>query len=292
MDDLIKDLIFVFQRLNRESIVDLFLVTLIFFALFLFLRNTQAMVLVRGVIILIILISFLTAVVDLPAFSWLVSTILPALLIAIPVVFASEIRRALERLGRVSAFLPTGKVRTETQDVISAVVGASSRLSDRRHGALIVLERLDSLDEYVSTGVGIDAHITTQLILQIFYPNTPLHDGAVIIKGIRLVGASCIMPLSSSGVLAGNPERQMGLRHRAALGISEVSDSVAIVISEETGAISVAYGGRMMHRLGIQRLEGVLRTFYRPLQPMEGLEEYLYQLFPFLSPPKAEGEEL
>ncbi|MDH5506642.1 MAG: diadenylate cyclase CdaA [Anaerolineae bacterium] len=297
MVDLLNDLLFVFQRLNWLSVVDLFLVTVVFYVLLMFLRNTQAMILLRGVFSLIILVSLLTVVVDLPAFSWLVTTTLPALLIAIPVIFAPEIRRALERLGRVSAFLPTGRVRAETQDVISVVAYAAARLSERRHGALIVLQRLDSLSEYVSTGISLDAHVTTQLILQIFYPNTPLHDGAVIISGTRLLGAACVMPLSASGVLAENPDRQMGLRHRAALGTSEVGDAVAVVVSEETGAVSVAYGGRMIHRLGEGRLEAVLRAFYRPLEPKNGIEEYLYRIFPFLSPdapepaPELEQEE-
>lgn len=284
MSNLLEELLFVFQRLSWSNALDLFLVTLIFFSLLVFLRNSRANVLVRGIFFLIILISLLTAVLDLPAFSWLVSTTLSALLIAIPVIFAPEIRRGLERIGRVGAFLPIGRARENTQDVISAVVVATTRLSERKHGALIVMERLDSLGEYIDTGVRMGAVVSSQVLLQIFYPNTPLHDGAVIISGKVIAGAGCVMPLSSSGVLAENPERQMGLRHRAALGSSEVSDSVAVVVSEETGAISIAFGGRMIQRLGEERLEGVLRAFYRPLEPKKGWEEYLYQYLPFLAP--------
>jgi len=112
---------------------------------------------------------------------------------------------------------------------------------------------------------------TTELLLQIFYPNTPLHDGAVVIVDGLLVAASCVMPLSASGVLARSPERQMGLRHRAALGISEVSDAVAVIVSEETGAISVVHGGRMIRRLDVERLENILRTFFRPQEVRKGL---------------------
>lgn len=288
MRNLLDELLFIFQRLNWSNAVDLFLVTLIFFGLLVILRNTRAIVLMRGVFLLIILISLLTTVVELPAFSWLVSTTLSALIIAIPVIFAPEIRRGLERLGRVSAFIPFGRARAATQDVISAVVIAATRLSNRKHGALIVMERLDSLEEYLDTGVRMGGEVSSQLLLQIFYPNTPLHDGAVIISGNSLMGAGCVMPLSASGVLAENPERRMGLRHRAALGASEVSDGVAVVVSEETGAISVAYGGRMIHRLGAERLEGVLRTFYRPLEPKKGWEEYLYQFIPRLEPSEQE----
>ncbi|HEX9597493.1 MAG TPA: DNA integrity scanning protein DisA nucleotide-binding domain protein, partial [Anaerolineales bacterium] len=151
------------------------------------------------------------------------------------------------------------------------------------HGALIVLQRLDSLEEYADTGVKLAAEASPSLILQIFYPNTPLHDGAIIISDTKIVAAACVMPLSASGVLSAGAERQMGLRHRAALGTSEVSDAVSLVVSEETGAISVAFGGRMIHRLGRERLEGVLRAFYKPIQPANPFEQFLSRYFPFLA---------
>jgi diadenylate cyclase len=275
------NLLFIFQRFSWVSAIDIFLVAIIFLVVLLFLRNTQAMVLVRGILFLIIFISLLTALLDLPAFSWLVTTTLPALLLAIPVIFAPEIRRALERLGRAGNIWPGNRGYEEIQDVVSAVVQAASRLSNRRHGALIVLERADSLEEYVQTGVALDAVVTPELLLQIFYPNTPLHDGAVIVKGNKILGAACVMPLSSSGVLTISADRQMGLRHRAALGTSEVSDSVAVVVSEESGAISIATNGRMIHRLGAERLEGVLRAIYKPLEP-RGIDRFLTRIFPFI----------
>jgi diadenylate cyclase len=125
-----------------------------------------------------------------------------------------------------------------------------------------------------------DAQVTPEVLLQIFYPNTPLHDGAVIISGSRVVAAAAVMPLSSSGVLTHSPERQMGLRHRAALGISEVSDAVAIVVSEETGAVSVVHGGRMIRRLDADRLENILRAFFRPEKPASPLGRLFGRLFP------------
>ena len=183
------------------------------------------------------------------------------------------------------------RISRNTQDVISSVVDAATLLSERKHGALIVMERLDSLGEYIDTGILMGGVVSSQILLQIFYPNTPLHDGAVIISGKIIAGAGCVMPLSSSGVLTENPERQMGLRHRAALGSSEVSDSVSVVVSEETGAISIAFGGRMIHHLGQERLESVLRTFYRPLEPKKSWEEYVYQYFPFLQPTEDETDQ-
>jgi diadenylate cyclase len=143
----------------------------------------------------------------------------------------------------------------------------------------MVMERTDSLEEYIETGVPLMADITPELLLQIFYPNTPLHDGAVILSGGRLVAASCVLPLSSSGVLARSPDRQFGLRHRAALGVSEVTDSVAVVVSEETGNVSVVHGGRMIRRLDADRLENILRAFYRPLEERRGLVGFFRRLF-------------
>ncbi|MCJ7535611.1 MAG: diadenylate cyclase CdaA [Anaerolineales bacterium] len=281
IDSLIENLTFVFERLDPFGILDVILVTAIFFIILRWLRDTQALVLLRGVLLVIALISLLTSLEVLPAFSWLMRTTLPAMLLVIPVIFAPEIRRALERLGRAGAILDGGRATssTEIQDTISAVVSATARLSDRRHGALIVLQRIDNLEEYINSGVRMDSDVTPELILQIFYPNTPLHDGAVILVGSKLASASSVLPLSSSGVLSKSPERQMGLRHRAALGISEVSDAVAIVVSEETGSISVVNAGRMIRRLDAERLENILRALYRPSQPVKGITGFFKRFF-------------
>jgi len=262
----LNDLLFIFQRVDWLSVVDILLVTLIFFILLYTLRDTQALVLLRGVLFLVVLLAVLTSLVDLPAFSWLIQSTLPALLLAIPVIFAPEIRRGLERIGRAGTILSPGGKATdqETMDTIRAVVSASARLSARQHGALIVMQRLDGLEEYNETGVRMNAKITPEILLQVFYPNTPLHDGAAILGHNRLLAASCVMPLSASGILTRSPERQMGLRHRAALGISEVSDAVAVVVSEETGSISIAHSGRMIRRLDSERLENILTAFFQP----------------------------
>ncbi len=284
MTDFLSDFLFIFQRLNWFSVIDILLVTLIFFGLLYLVRDTQAMVLLRGALSLIVLLALLTTLVDLPAFSWLIQTTLPALLLAIPVIFAPEIRRALERIGRAGTFMPGNASQKEIQEIeiaIQSVVSACTRLSARQHGALIILQRLDSLDEYVDTGVSLHANLTPELLLQIFYPNTPLHDGAAIIAGNKVLAGACVMPLSASGILARSPERQMGLRHRAALGISEVSDAVAVVVSEETGSISIAHAGRMIRRLDPERLQNILAAFYRP-EPLSSqglLKRYLPFLF-------------
>jgi diadenylate cyclase len=269
--NLINSLRFIFERLDWRGVLDIALVTAIIFGLLLLLRDTQAMALLRGILVLIALASLLTSLQVLPAFSYLVRNAIPALVIAIPVIFAPEIRRGLERLGRAGTFLPNNPDSASGPGTISIIVNSAVRLAERKHGALIVLQRLDSLEEYIRTGVQLNARVTTELLLQIFYPNTPLHDGAVIIAGSQILAASCVMPLSASGVLTRSPERRMGLRHRAALGISEVSDAVAVVVSEETGIISVVHGGRMIRRLDAERLENILMAFFQPLHKRKGL---------------------
>jgi len=279
MTEFLNNLFFVFQRFNLVSALDILIVSLIFFGLFYLLRDTQAMVLLRGVILLIVLTALLTGFISLPAFSWLLRTTLPALLIAIPVIFAPEIRRGLERLGRVMAAGESRLTVAEMRSTIQAIVGAASRLAARQHGALIIIARADSLQEYMVSGVILQSKVTPELLLQIFYPNTPLHDGAVIIEGTRVAAAACVLPLSSSGILAHSPDRQMGLRHRAALGISEVTDAIAVVVSEENGSISIAHAGRMIRRLDPERLENILIAFFRP---EGGKPTWLEKVFPFL----------
>lgn len=289
MTEFLNNLLFIFQRINGLNLVDILLVTLIFFGLLYSLRDTQAMVLLRGVILLVVVIILFTSLVNLPAFSWLITNALPALLVAIPVIFAPEIRRTLERLGRAGTFWLARNPSTELeiQHVIRAVVSASARLSARQHGALIILQRLDTLEEYVNSGVKMNAQVTPELLLQVFYPNTPLHDGAVVIADGLLVAAACVMPLSSSGILNRSPERQMGLRHRAGLGITEVSDAVAVVVSEETGSISIAHSGRMIRRLDPDRLENILAAFFRPDRGLR--ESSLFtRFFPYVFPRKDE----
>lgn len=280
MSDFSNQLTFLLQRLDWLSVLDLFLVTLVFFIILVIVKDTQAMVLLRGVILLIIVLLLLTGIFELPAFSWLIRTTLPTLVIAIPVIFAPEIRRGLERLGRASSgtavFMGKSAQPLTVQHTIQAVVGAAARLSAREHGALIVLQRSDRLSEFSQTGLRLNAGVSSELLLQIFYPNTPLHDGAVIIADNRVEAAGCVMPLSASGILNRTPEQKMGLRHRAALGISEATDAIAVVVSEETGAISVAHSGRLIRRLDSERLENILMAFFSQDEPTSGFITRMY----------------
>lgn len=285
MENFLENVLYIFQRVNWLSVLDILLVTLIFFAVLYSLRDTQAMVLLRGVIFLVVMLVLFTTLVELPAFSWLVQNALPALLLAIPVIFAPEIRRALERLGRSGIFTlaatATHSPDVDTPKTLGAIVEAATRLSARQHGALIVIQRRDSLEQYIETGVQMRAHVTPELLLQIFYPDTPLHDGAVIIADGRIVAAACVMPLSASGVLNRSPERQMGLRHRAALGVSEVSDAVSVVVSEQSGSISISHAGRMIRRIDPERLEKILAAFFRP-DATTPQQVWMKRFFPYL----------
>lgn len=265
MQELINNILFVFQRLTWGSVLDILLVAAVFSVVLYLLRDTEAQTLIRGILMIFIFVFLLTSLVSLPAFSWLFSTISPALILVIPVIFTPEIRHALERLGNFSHFNPFWSRRGSKYDrnldnCLIAVTNAVVKLSEKGHGALIVIRRRQYLDAYYKNGVMLDAEVQPQTLMQIFYPNTPLHDGAVIIDENRIKAASCVMPLSSSGVLNSTVDRSMGLRHRAALGISEVSDAVAVVVSEETGTISIAFNGRLIRRLDGERLLSNLRA--------------------------------
>ncbi len=248
------------------AVLDILVVASIFFGVSLLLRGTQAVPLLRGVVILIILVSITATVFPLVAFRWLLGNVVTAAAVAIPVIFQPELRRALERLGRAGfSFSPRNTEAERRAKIIDDICTASARLSERRQGALIVLEREVNLQEYIDTGVILESEVSPQLLLTIFWPKTELHDGAALIRAGKIAAAACVLPLSSGRNLA---ERKLGTRHRAALGISEVSDAVCVVVSEETGQISVTNGGRMIRRLDANRLRTILAAFYGEAQPL------------------------
>lgn len=291
MDNFLNEISFFFERFDFTSVIDVALVTLVVFFLLRLVRGTQAVVLLRGIVVLVITIALLTSLLNLPAFTWLLENSLPAILVAIPVIFAPEIRRALERLGRTSTVFALTSAPDQVEQLIETICATAQRLSDRRYGALIVIEREVPLAEYKETGVRLDADLTPELLLQIFHINTPLHDGAAIIADGRIAAAATVMPLSSSGMLSRTPERHMGLRHRAALGISEVSDAVSVVVSEETGGISVTHNGRIIRRLDQARLRNILTAFFRP-RPTGRLPAWLGRILlrAEKSAPRAQGD--
>jgi len=254
------DLWWVIQRLTWTDLLDVFLVAAIFFVILYLVRGTRAVSLLRGIILLIIILALLGGIFPLRAFGWLVERALPALLVAVPVIFQPELRRALERLGRAGPVLTqAASRRTALEHALSAVTEASRVLARRYMGALIVLERGTGLQEYVETGVVLDAETSPELLIAIFDPHTPLHDGAVILRNGRILAAACVLPLSTAFL----DDRRLGLRHRAALGITEETDAVAVVISEERGSISVTHNGRIIRDLDPERLKRVLWAFHQ-----------------------------
>jgi diadenylate cyclase len=279
INNLFDYFLFIFERLDWLSVLDILLVTIVFFFILYLLRDTKAMVLLRGILLLIVIVSLITNLRVLPAFSWLVTNTLPALLLAIPAIFAPEIRRALERLGRTGTVWTRSERTTDREEVIQAVTVAAKHISNRKYGGLIVFQRLDPLQEYIETGIEMNANVTPEILIQTFFPKTPLHDGAVIISEHKVVAAACVLPLSSSGVLDTSPERPMGLRHRAALGIAEASDAIAVVISEETGVISLAYEGEIIRYVPLAKLEDKLLDFFQPLRTEKSIRTFLQRMF-------------
>ncbi len=256
------DLIWTFDNITPIAIVDILLVALLFYGASFFIRGTQAVALLRGMILLLAFVVVITNVFELLALRWLLGNMLTVLAIAVPVIFQPELRRALERLGRAGIVFNRHAPEGVRAQIIEDICVAAERLSERRHGALICLERNSSLEEYIRTGIRLDADVSPQIFLTIFWPKTELHDGAAIIdRNGKIAAAAAVLPLTAGRNL---PNPKLGTRHRAAIGLSEVSDAVVVIVSEETGRISITNGGRIIMRLDPKRLRTILNAFYGP----------------------------
>ena len=260
MDELLRMLPEALPRLDVRALADILIVASLIYGLLMMIKDTTAVMLVRGLVILVLGGALLSNQFNLPMLGWLIRNSIPALLVAIPILFQPELRRALEQLGRFGVHLPRGYEISSQSRVIETVAVGARRLSERRWGALIVLERDTALGEYAATGVQLDALFTVELLEQIFHPNTRLHDGAAIIRGERVLAAGCLLPLAES---LGSGQF-LGTRHRAAVGITEQTDAVVVVVSEETGGISIANNGRLVRSVDEAKLRKVLSILYRP----------------------------
>lgn len=219
------------------SIVDIAIVSYFLYRVIGFVQGTRLMTLVRGVIIFIIM-KIVAGLIGLTTVEWLLNQVITYGVIAGVIIFQPEIRRALEGLGRAPSFLtPTANVKSDKQVV--AYEKSFAYMSERKIGALIAIERTQTLEEYATTGIRLDADISSELIINIFIPNTPLHDGAVIVQGNKIAVTSAYLPLTEKPGIS----KEFGTRHRAAIGLSEVSDALILVVSEETGGISIAQNG-------------------------------------------------
>lgn len=241
-----------------SSLVDILLVALIFYGVLRMFQGTQAVSLLRGILVVVFVATLAAS--RLTAFNWLVRNSLPMILVAIPVIFQPELRRALERLGRTGSIIGRASRETAVQQVIFEIVLAIETLARERTGALIVIEGATGLEEHMESGERIDAKVSARLLTTIFFPGTSLHDGAVVIRGDQIMAAGCVLPLTSRTLA----DSSLGTRHRAAAGITEQNDALAVVVSEETGIISVARNGRIVRRFDSQRLRRILENFYRP----------------------------
>src|SRR6202165_2599810 len=245
-------------RFGVSAVLDIAIAALVLYWLLSLISGTSAATLVRGILILLTLGFVLSNVFNLMMLQFLLRNSIPALIFAIPVLFQPEIRRALEQLGRAGLLIRRTTVASPNSRLAETIAHAAQQLAERRFGALLVIERSTPLGEYASKGIGMDAVLSTELLLNIFWPNSPLHDGAVIIHGDRVVAAGVVLPLAQSPTV-----EHIGTRHRAAIGITEISDAIPVVVSEETGQIALANAGRLGRNLGEARLQKVLSILDR-----------------------------
>lgn len=233
--------------------LDIFIVAFIIYLAFIFIKGTKATRIVYGLAILIIVL-VLGRLARLETVNWALDHLTLLILVAIPVIFQPEIRRALEKIGRSKFLLLPLPSKRQKEKIISVLISSLAVLSKNKVGALIVLQRKTELGEYIETGERLDALLSHNLLLNIFYPNAPLHDGAVIVSGDRILAARCTLPLSEE-----EQTYTYGTRHRAALGLSEISDAIICVVSEETGNLSLAKDGKIKEDLNLEEFEKELR---------------------------------
>ena len=243
------------------NVLDVIVVWYLVYKLIQLVRGTKAIQLFKGVGLFIVL-RFLAGIVGLKTLSWLMDQVITYGVIAAIVIFQPEIRRGLEHLGRSSFFKTSKNEKRRDEVLVQALDKAVQYMAKRKIGALITIERTTGLEEYIETGIPLDADVTGELLINIFIPNTPLHDGAVILRDDKIAVASAYLPLSESPLIP----KEFGTRHRAAVGISEVSDALTIIVSEETGDVSITLNNRMLTELSRQEYLDVLN---RELVPEE-----------------------
>lgn len=263
MQNIINHIMYYMQFIRIMDIVDILIVAYFIYKGIKLLRETRAAQLVKGIIVLIVVMQ-LSSLLNLYLVNYILVNALQVGFVAVIVVFQPELRRGLEKMGRskfgnVFSFAD-GNTEERTSNTITQICKAADNLSQNRVGALIVLERQTKIGDVIRTGVTLNSDITAELLVNVFVPNTPLHDGAVIIRNNKMVAAACFLPLTQNTEL----NIELGTRHRAAIGITETSDCVALVVSEETGKISLALEGTLTRNLTVESLEKALTKIFSP----------------------------
>ncbi|EUJ60355.1 diadenylate cyclase CdaA [Listeria fleischmannii] len=236
------------------NIVDILVVWFVIYKVIMLIRGTKAVQLLKGIFIIIV-VKVVSSFLQLQTVEWITDQALTWGFLAIIIIFQPELRRALESLGRGNIFIRLGsRIEKEQHNLVDSIIKSTKYMAKRRIGALISIAKDTGMEDYIETGIPLHANISSQLLINIFIPNTPLHDGAVIIRGNEIASAASYLPLSDSPFLS----KELGTRHRAALGISEVTDSLTIVVSEETGGISVTKNGELFRDVSEERLQEIL----------------------------------
>ncbi len=237
-----------------KMLVEISILWFVYYGILLFARGTRGVYVLRGVI-LITLFFIITKQLGFDRINWIFTKIFALSILGFLIIFQQEIRRGLANIGqrRWSRFF------LKESEIISEITSACFLLSKKKIGALIAIERETRLENYIESGIEIDAKVNTELLITIFMPNTPLHDGGIIVSGERIAAAGCLFPLTQNPKVS----TMLGTRHRAALGLSEETDAIVVIISEETSGVSVAIGGRLTHDLDRESLERVLNNLYR-----------------------------
>ena len=240
------------------NLIDIAIVAWLLYYFIKVIAGTKIMILVRGVLTFI-LIELIANMIGLTTISWLINQIITYGVIAAVVIFSPEIRTGLERLGRATEFFTSNQISPEER-LVQSYVKAVAYMSPRKIGALVVIQGSRTLQEYISTGIPLDANVSGELLINIFIPNTPLHDGAVIVTNDKIAVSCAYLPLTESTGIS----KEFGTRHRAAIGLSEVTDAFTFVVSEETGGISITRNGTFKHDLSLEEFEQELRSFIIP----------------------------
>jgi len=256
------------------NILDVLLVWFVIYKLITLIKGTKAVQLLKGIFVIIIA-RMLTNLFGLNTLSWMMDEVLRWGFIGIIIIFQPEIRRALEQLGRGKFFARSNLQEAEEQNrLVEAMTKSVSYMAKRRIGALISIERETGLNDYIETGIPLDSVVTSELLINIFIPNTPLHDGAVIMHKNKIAAAACYLPLSESPFIS----KELGTRHRAAIGISEVTDAITVIVSEETGAVSLTSNGDLHRNLSMEEFETRLRkVWFGPEPELENSSKWTWR---------------